>query len=265
MQKVLANAGFASRRACEELITSGRVEVDRRVVTELGTRVDPTKQEIRVDTQPIKKRIKSVTILLNKPRGILCTASDPRGRTRVIDIVPAKLGRLFSVGRLDRESEGLIVLTNDGDLAQTLAHPRFGVVKVYRVLVAGEVLAADVAQMRKGVRLAGQLVRAEHVIIKGRRKQSTILEITLKEGINREIRRMLAKLDHKVMQLQRIAIGTLKLGKMLPGEYRELTRDEIKILKNMSKHSGNSENSDSAAANYSQPRRTSSANKNRKS
>lgn len=230
IQKVLATSGFGSRRACEELITSGRVEIDRCVVTELGSKVDPSVQEVRVDGQSIRRRVRNVYLAINKPRGTLCTARDQQGRAVVTELVPSKYGRLFAVGRLDAASEGLLLLTNDGALTQRLAHPRFGVAKVYRVLVAGEVQAADVAQMRRGVRLAEQWVRAEHVLIKGRRKMSTILEITLKQGVNREIRRMLAQLGHKVMQLQRIAIGPLKLGKMVPGEWRELTRQEIKKL-----------------------------------
>ncbi|MGL4942034.1 MAG: pseudouridine synthase [Thermoguttaceae bacterium] len=234
LQKVLASAGFGSRRACEELIVSGRVEVSRRVVTELGTKVDPATDEIRVDGQTIRRRARLVYLAVNKPRGILCTSRDQQGRSVATQLVPEKYGRLFSVGRLDCASEGLLILTNDGLWAERLAHPRFGVEKVYRVLVAGEVLAADVATMRRGVRLAEQWVRAEHVVIKGRRKMSTILEITLKQGVNREIRRMLARLGHKVMQLQRIAIGPLKLGKMLPGEWRELSRQEVKKLESTS-------------------------------
>ncbi|MGL6195874.1 MAG: pseudouridine synthase, partial [Thermoguttaceae bacterium] len=229
LQKILAVAGFGSRRACEELITTGRVEVDRHVVTKLGTCVDPTSCEIRVDGQALRKS-RPVYIALYKPKGFLCTHQDPKGRRRVIDLVPESFGRLFSVGRLDLNSEGLIILTNDGALAERLTHPRFEVPKVYRVQVSGTVERKTIEQLKKGIYFAEGFAKAEDVEVKGYHKLSTFLEITLREGKNREIRRLMANVGHKVMTLLRYSIGPIKIGKMLPGDYRVLTHREVSAL-----------------------------------
>ncbi len=228
LQKILAAAGFGSRRQCEELIEQGRVEVDGTVVR-LGTTVDPQRNEIRVDGERLKVS-KPTYVVLFKPKGVLCTNRDQQGRTRAVDLLPASLGRLFPVGRLDMDSEGLLLLTNDGALSEQLTHPRYGVAKVYRVQVAGEVLPETVAQLRKGVYLAEGFARVADVEIKGRHKQSTVLDMTLTEGMNREVRRLFARLGHKVMALIRIAIGPIKIGKLLPGEWRHLTPQEVKQL-----------------------------------
>lgn len=229
LQKVLAAAGFGSRRNCEELITEGRVEIDRKVVTELGTKVDPMKQEIRVDGESIPKA-KPVYIALYKPKGTLCTNRDQQGRTRAVDLVPEKYGRLFTIGRLDLQSEGLILLSNDGTLAERLTHPKYGVEKTYRVQVLGLVENETLKQLKEGVYLAEGLAKVTSVIIRKKVKQSTVLDIVLEEGMNREIRRILARLGHKVVALMRISVGPIKLGKMFPGEYRVLTSSEIKSL-----------------------------------
>ncbi|MCL2346905.1 MAG: rRNA pseudouridine synthase [Planctomycetaceae bacterium] len=229
LQKVLAAAGFGSRRECEELITSGRVEVDRKPVTELGVRVSPTTQEIRVDGETLKKT-KPVYLAVYKPKGYVCSHWDPEHRLRAIDLVPEKLGRLFSIGRLDLESEGLLLMTNDGALTERLTHPKYEVPKRYKVQVAGLVDHTIVAQLKKGAYFAEGHAQASNVVVKGTHKNSSILEIELKEGKNREIRRLLARLGHKVMALQRISVGSVRLGKMLPGEYRPLTSDEVDAL-----------------------------------
>ena len=220
LQKVLATAGIGSRRACEELITAGRVEVDRAVVTQLGTRVDPGAQEIRVDGERLP-RVRRVVYLLNKPVGVVTTNYDPAGRPRAVDLVPADQ-RLFAVGRLDRTSEGLLLLTNDGELANLLAHPRYGVEKKYLVQVAGVPSTEVLDQLRQGVRLAEGEVHAKRITVRTHNKQSTVLEMVLDEGKNREIRRMLARLGHKVHQLKRVAIGGLSLGNLRPGQSRPL-------------------------------------------
>jgi 23S rRNA pseudouridine2605 synthase len=231
LQKVLAGAGLGSRRACEELITAGRVEIDRRMVTELGTRVDPVRQEIRVDGEPLA-RPKPVYYAVNKPPGVVSTNRDPQRRPRAIDIVPPQEDRrLFTVGRLDLNSEGLLLLTNDGDLANQLTHPRYGVAKTYRVQVAGRPEPDVLNQLRRGVRLAEGVAKAERVTFRSRHKQSAVLEIVLREGRNREIRRMLAKVGHKVMRLVRVAVGPVRLGDLQPGDYRKLTREEIAGLR----------------------------------
>jgi 23S rRNA pseudouridine2605 synthase len=226
---VLAAAGIGSRRACEELITTGRVEVDRKVVTQLGTRVDPHAQEIRVDGERLPNP-KRVVYMLNKPVGVVTTNVDPTGRPRVVDLVPGDQ-RLFAIGRLDRMSEGLILITNDGGLANLLAHPRYGVEKKYLVQVAGVPSEELLDRLRRGVRLAEGEVHAKRVSIRSQHKQSAVLEMVLDEGKNREIRRMLASLGHKVHQLKRVAVGNLSLGNILPGQWRQLAWSEIESLR----------------------------------
>jgi 23S rRNA pseudouridine2605 synthase len=229
LQKVLAAAGLGSRRECEELILAGRVEVDRQVVSELGARVDPQEQAIRVDGQPIKLA-RRLYYAVHKPPGLLSTNRDPSGRPRVIDLIGGDQ-RLYAVGRLDKSSEGLIIVTNDGDLADRLTHPRFGVEKTYAVQVAGRLEPPMLEKLKAGVHLAEGLARVRRVRIKGRHKQSTILEIVLDEGRNREIRRLLASVGHKVQRLRRIAVGPVRLGELAPGEYRPLTREELQALR----------------------------------
>ena len=230
LQKVLAAAGLGSRRQCEELITTGRVEVDRHVVTELGTKVDPAAQTIRVDGVAITKP-KLVYYAVNKPSGVLCTNNDPSGRPRVIDLMPRTDARLFTIGRLDLYSEGLILVTNDGELANHLTHPRYGVSKTYRVVVAGLLERDMPAKLTKGVHLAEGVARVEHIEIRSRRKESTVLEMVLREGKNREIRRVLARVGHKVERLTRIAIGPVRLGQLPAGASRRLTHEEITALR----------------------------------
>jgi 23S rRNA pseudouridine2605 synthase len=229
LQKVLAAAGIGSRRACEELITSGRVEVDRKVVAVLGTRVDPIRQEIRVDGERLPDPRRSVYAVY-KPVGVVTTSFDPSGRPRVVDLVPGEQ-RLFAVGRLDRMSEGLILVTNDGELANLLAHPRYGVEKRYLVQVAGVPTPETLDQLRRGVGLAEGMARAQHVFLRSQHKQSAVLEVVLDEGKNREIRRMLARLGHKVHQLKRVAVGGLSLGDLLPGQSRRLSGAEVEALR----------------------------------
>ena len=231
LQKVLATAGFGSRRQCEELIVTGRVEIDRKVVDELGTRVDDQNQEIRVDGQRVSiPRLKYFA--LNKPTGIISTAKDPWARTRVIDLVDDP-DRMFTVGRLDKSSSGLILITNDGDLANHLAHPRYSIPKTYRVTVVGKPTADTLRKLRAGIHLSDGKVRAQAVRMKRAHESKSVLEIVLTEGRNREIRRMLAQVGHKVQQLTRISIGSLRLGELPIGAHRELTRDEVRRLKQL--------------------------------
>lgn len=222
---MLANSGIGSRRQCEELITSGRIEIDRRVASELGIRVQPH-QEIRLDGETISRQ-KPVYLALFKPKGVLCTNQDQSGRRRAIDFVPPQFGRLFPVGRLDMQSEGLLILTNDGDFADVVTHPRYNVPKKYRIQVSGIVEKETLQKMKQGIYLADGFARVANATIKKHVKQSTILDIVLEEGMNREIRRVFAKFGHKVLTLIRISIGSIKLGDLLPGEYRLLTKKEI--------------------------------------
>jgi 23S rRNA pseudouridine2605 synthase len=229
LQKILAAAGLGSRRQCEELILTGRVEVDRKVVTELGSKADPATQEIRVDGVNLP-RPKLVYFIVNKPTGVLSTNSDPSGRPRVIDLVPYP-GRLFAIGRLDMSSEGMILVTNDGELADRLTHPRYGVEKTYQVEVAGSLERHELEKLCKGVHLAEGFAKAVSAKVLRSYKQSTLVEIVLAEGRNREIRRILARVGHKVERLRRVAIGPLRMAELPVGHSRPLERDEIKQLK----------------------------------
>ena len=229
LQRVLAAAGFGSRRECETFILEGRVEVDGNPVTELGTRVDPNKQKIYVDGELVKQP-KLQYFALNKPSGVVSTASDPTGRTRVIDLINTDQ-RVYNVGRLDKSSEGLILVTNDGELANRLTHPRYGVEKTYLVRVVGRPHNDKLKELRAGVYLAEGLVKVNRIRIKKRFKTVTELEIVLDEGRNREIRRLLAKIGHKVLNLRRVSIGPLRLADLPSGAHRRLTADEVKSLR----------------------------------
>jgi len=229
LQKILAAAGLGSRRKCEELILAGRVEVDRRVVHQLGAKADRRAQEIRVDGVPLP-RPRLVYFMIHKPTGILSTNSDPSGRPRVIDLVDYP-GRLFTVGRLDMSSEGLILATNDGELANRLTHPRYGVEKTYQVEVAGMVDRKELTKLREGVHLAEGFAKVVSVKVIRQYQHSSLLEIVLNEGRNREIRRVLARVGHKVERLRRIAIGPLRLADLPSGQVRELERNEIRELR----------------------------------
>ncbi len=230
MQRVLAAAGYGSRRSCEALITEARVEVDGEIVVELGTQVDPDQSKIFVDGIRLRRQPLAY-FLLNKPVGVVTTNHDPQGRPRVVDLIPAE-SRVYPVGRLDRSSEGLILLTNDGELAQQLTHPRYGVRKVYQVTVAGQVTRETMKNMQEGIFIAEGRVRVEGARIRKARSRATDLEITLREGKNREIRRILARFGHKVQRLRRIAIGPLRLGEMPVGAHRPLTAAELEKLRN---------------------------------
>lgn len=237
LNKVLAHAGFGSRRQCEELILNGRVAVDGQIARELGTRVDLEQQTVAVDGKPIHAE-RVVYWLVNKPRGYLCTNRDPAGRPRAIDLVPHVSQRVYTVGRLDEESEGLLLLTNDGDLAFELMHPRFGVTKTYLAQVAGRPTPDDLRQLTKGVYLSDGHVRAKSVKRLKHQGESTWLKIVLSEGKNREIRRMLARLGHKVLCLRRIALGPVQLGHLKKGRSRPLSRQELTALRQATSRQG---------------------------
>jgi 23S rRNA pseudouridine2605 synthase len=230
LNKLLAHAGIASRRQCEALINAGRVTVDGRVVHDLGTKVDSGKQRIAVDGQPVRAE-RHVYWLVNKPRGYLCTNRDPARRPLAIDLVPQVAQRVYTVGRLDEASEGLLLLTNDGELANRLMHPRFGIEKTYLVLVAGNPLPEELQKLLKGVWLSEGHVRAKQVQRIKKQGASTWVRIVLNEGKNREIRRMLARLGHKVLRLRRIAIGEVELGDLKTGKARCVTGPEIASLR----------------------------------
>ncbi len=229
LNKVLAHAGVGSRRHCDELIVAGRIRIDGQIVRDLGVRVDVQKQKIAVDDHPVKLE-RNVYWVVHKPRGYLCTNHDPAGRPLALDLIPHVEQRVYTVGRLDEDSEGMLLLTNDGDLAHRLMHPRFGVTKSYDVLVAGSPNAEDMQQLLTGIWLAEGHVKAASARKMKKQGDSTWLRVVLSEGKNREIRRMLAKLGHKVMRLKRVAIGGVQLDRLPKGKSRKLSLEEIQLL-----------------------------------
>jgi 23S rRNA pseudouridine2605 synthase len=229
LQKFLSQAGVASRRAAESLITAGRVRVDGRVITELGTRVDPSRAVVEVDGRRIRPAA-TRWIALHKPRGVLSTRRDPGGGRTVYDLLPDEHAALFYVGRLDRDSEGLILLTNDGDAAQRLLHPRYGVERVYDIATTRPVTAAERAALLRGVPLEDGVARAHALRSLPAQAGLTRTRLILLEGRKREVRRMFAALDHDVVRLRRTRYGPIRLGNLRPGQWRELTEDEIAAL-----------------------------------
>ena len=227
LQKVLANAGLASRRACEVMISEGRVEVNGEVVTEQGRRVDPDTDVIRVDGSRIPPPRRHRYLVLNKPRGVVSTMEDPEGRRSLADLVPDRHGRLFHVGRLDTDTEGLIILTNDGEFAHRLAHPSFEVPKTYVAEVSGVVGRDVLAELRSGITLEDGPVRPVAVKLVSTTGDRSLVKITLHEGRNHVVRRTMEAVGHPVRQLSRIGIGPVRLGTLETGKFRELTRDEL--------------------------------------
>ena len=228
LQKVLAAAGIASRRASEALISEGRVEVNSEVVLEQGRRVDPEHDVIRVDGSRIPPPRRHRYLALNKPRGIVATMSDPEGRRTVADLIAERRNeRLFHVGRLDTDTEGLLILTNDGDFAHRLAHPSFQVPKTYIAEVAGVVGEQTLRRLRRGITLEDGPVHPTSIKIVSTAGDRTLLKITIQEGRNRIVRRTMEAVGHPVRRLSRTGIGPVRLGNLKIGEYRELTREEL--------------------------------------
>lgn len=230
LQKALAMAGVASRRHGEELIINGRVKVNGKVVKELGTKVDLSRDKIMVDGQPLPPVESKVYYLLNKPRGYVTTLRDERGRKTVMDLLEGVEQRVYPVGRLDYDSEGLLLLTNDGELTQALTHPKHKVKKTYRVRVAGIPRPDELEKMARGIELSDGLTAPADVklvdILEGR----ALLEISIHEGRNRQVRRMCEHIGQSVVRLRRIRFGPLELGDLKPGEFRPLNVHELKAL-----------------------------------
>jgi 23S rRNA pseudouridine2605 synthase len=241
LQKVMAEAGVASRRACEKLIFEGHVEVNGNVVTELPAWVDPAEDTIRVKGQQIGRTTRTVYVMLNKPSRCVTTLDDPDGRRTVVEYVQHPSGlRLFPVGRLDYETQGLLLMTNDGELTNLLTHPRYGVPKCYRAVIKGKLDHEACAELERGIVLAtrskGETLgatrtRPVQIHFLRRDRDTSIIEITLKEGKNRQIRRMLAKVGFPVKKLTRVTIGPLRLKGLAPGAWRELSTHELRTLR----------------------------------
>jgi 23S rRNA pseudouridine2605 synthase len=236
LQKILAAAGYGSRRACEEIIRQGRVQVNGRVVTEMGTKVDSHRDEIRVDGAPLSSPEEKVYLILHKPPGYISTAHDPWGRPTVLDLVPHR-SRLYPVGRLDAESEGLLLLTNDGQLTHRLTHPRYEHEKEYLVLVDGHPSKTVLSQLRRGVNLEEGRTAPAQVSRASRKERletqpgATWLRMVVHEGRKRQIRRMCAAVGHPVQRLIRVRMGTIELGNLPPGGYRPLSAKEVRRLR----------------------------------
>jgi len=226
LQRVLAAAGIASRRAAEELIVAGRVSVDGTVVRTLGTRVDPATARIEVDGERVGVRRDRTYLIMNKPTGVITSAADPFGRKTVLDLVRTR-GRVFPVGRLDSDTSGLLLLTDDGDLAHRLAHPRYGIEKVYIAKVSGQVEVATLRKLERGVHLEDGPARAVRTRLRGKASKTSQVEIVMAEGRKREVRRMLEALGHPVVELVRIAYGPIRLSGLVEGDVRALTVPEV--------------------------------------
>ena len=239
LQKVLAHAGVASRGACEQLIADGRVSVDGITVTEAGVRVDPLTQEIRVDGSRILTNPELITLMLHKPAGVVTTMEDPEGRPTVAQYgrdylaehpeLPDSL-RLVHVGRLDTETEGLLLLSNDGELSHRLMHPSFEIAKTYVAIVDGQVEPWVPRKLRRGIELEDGEAKADRVTVKDSGPRGSIVEITLHSGKNRIVRRMLDAVGHPVTRLARTRLGPLRLGNLRPGQTRPLSGEEIAAL-----------------------------------
>jgi 23S rRNA pseudouridine2605 synthase len=231
LNKFLAERGVASRRKCDELIAGGQVSVDGEVMTELGVRIDPATARVEVGGVVLKPEGRRRYYLLNKPKGVLCTNERREARPRAIDLItdPDK-GRIYTVGRLDEESEGLILLTSDGDFALRLAHPRYGVTKTYLIKLRGRVDGEALERVQRGVHLAEGRTSGARVKVIKRTSQFTLLEVTIAEGKNREVRRIFAQVGAKVASLKRIRIGSLSDRRLKPGQWRPLLRAEVAEL-----------------------------------
>lgn len=229
LQRALAQAGVSSRRAAETLIVAGRVSVDGQIVRELGTRVDPQKQAIAVDGQPIRAE-ERVTYALNKPSGVVSTVRDPQGRPTVRRLLRSVPKRIYPVGRLDADSTGLLLLTNDGDLAHRLMHPRYEVRKEYRVTARGRVDQKTLRRLAGGIELADGMTAPAHVRHLGTEANNTLVKIGIHEGRNRQVRRMFDAVGHPVVALHRVRVGPIHIGDLRSGAYRLLTHQEIRTL-----------------------------------
>lgn len=244
LNKFLSMHGVASRRAADALIAQGRVELNGAVVTTLGTKVDPAVAEIRVDGRRVKAAPERRYLLMNKPAGVMSTRSDPQRRTTVIDLLARAglTGYYYPVGRLDFDSEGLILLTNDGTLAERVSHPRYELERAYEALVEGVPDDRDLDRLRRGISLEGKRTHPATVrlrrVVRGRRGEQAVIELVLREGRNRQVRRMCDAIAHPVARLKRVRIGTLTDPSLRPGQFRDLTPSELQALLGPSRPAG---------------------------
>jgi 23S rRNA pseudouridine2605 synthase len=229
LQKFMAEAGVASRRACEQMIRAGKVTVNGSLASVLGTKVDPLHDRVCVDGIRLKAKRK-LYLAVHKPRGVVCSRSDSPQRQIINDLLPREWKNVYTVGRLDRESEGLILMTNDGEFCLRVSHPRYGIRKTYQVTVEGRVGVELLRQLEKGVRSGGDLLQVNQTRLLKSNNSHSVLELELSEGKNREIRRLLEAFGFAVDRLVRIRVGSIRLGELPPGRWRTLTESEIKSL-----------------------------------
>jgi 23S rRNA pseudouridine2605 synthase len=233
LQKVIAGAGVSSRRTAETMIAEGRVTVNGQVMRKPGTRVDPERDHVKVDGRHLKVKEPYAYLVLNKPRGYVCSLSDPEGRPTISDLLPGVRLRIFPVGRLDFDSEGMLLLTNHGELAQALLHPRYHVSKVYLIKVKGVLTDEEIRRLERGVQLEDGMTSPAAVRKIRKATENSWLEITIHEGRKRQIKRMLETVGHQVLKLKRVKFGPLTLGDLPPGHYRYLTDREANSLREL--------------------------------
>jgi len=232
LQKVMAEAGVASRRHAEAMIAAGRVTVNDEIVTEMGVKVDPERDRIEVDGKPLTPEAK-VYLALNKPADVVTTAEDTHDRPTVLSLIPADVGRVYPVGRLDMESQGLLLLTNDGDLAYRLTHPGFEHEKEYKVRVAGHPSETLLAQLARGIVLEDGPTQPAQISVLQKKRDSTWLRVVLREGRKRQLRRMFDTIEHPVRDLIRMRVGPIQLGDLPPGQWRRLSAKEVQALRRL--------------------------------
>ncbi|MFZ5597677.1 MAG: pseudouridine synthase [Bacillota bacterium] len=230
LHKFMSRHGVASRRACEEIIAGGRVKVNGKTVSTPGVLVEPGRDRVSVDGRLLKEPEKKIYIMINKPRGYLSTVRDPGGRKKVTDLLEGVSERVYPVGRLDYDSEGLLLLTNDGDFAFRMTHPGYGITKTYRVRVKGVPKERELEILERGVRLEDGVTSPAKVFFIDEREGNALLEISIREGRNRQIRRMMDALGYEVLRLKRIKVGSLALGNLKSGQFRHLTPREVESL-----------------------------------
>ena len=229
LNKFLSSVGIASRRKCDELIKDGKVQVNGKIITELGTIINEKKDKVFFEGVEVKLPTSFVYIKLNKPKGYACTASDEKGRKTIYELIDCE-ERLFSIGRLDYDTEGLIILTNDGDFANKVMHPKYEIEKEYQVTVEGDILESELAVMRKGVVVDGEKMPPARVKFIDKKNNSTRLSVVIHEGQNRQVRRMFEAIGKSIKLLKRVRIGGVKLGGLSRGEFKDLTTDELNLL-----------------------------------
>ncbi len=233
LQNILSHAGVASRRSAGELIESGKVEVDGNLVKEKGLKLDPDKHKITVNGRRLPKKERKLYFLFYKPKNVISTASDTHDRKTVIDFFEKINARLYPIGRLDRNTTGILIITNDGDLTNKLAHPRYEIEKEYEAIVEGKMSTREIKEAESGIEIEGKFTAPCKISMLEKSDKSTTLKIKLHEGKKRQIRVMFESVGHKVVELKRVKYAGLTLGRLKAGHWRELTKEEVKMLREL--------------------------------